>query len=76
MVDVVPIDSEAPMVTLSILRICQLILLEVIIGVELRACIQKGECACVYERPHLYRVWQKKIKTTEIIYVSIIKHEL
>ena len=44
----VPVDSEAPVVTLSILRICRLSLSEVLIGVELRACIHRDECARVF----------------------------
>ena len=42
----VPVDSGAPVVTLSI--ICRLSLLEVLIGVGLRACIHRDECACVF----------------------------
>jgi hypothetical protein len=44
----VSIDSEAPVVTSSISRICQLSLLEMLIGVELHACVRRGKCAYVY----------------------------
>ena len=57
----VPVDSEAPVVTSSISRICRLSLSEVLIVIELRACIHRGECACVCERLRLYCVSQKKV---------------
>ena len=44
----VPVDSGAPVVTSSISRICRLSLSEVLIGVGLRACIHRVECACVF----------------------------
>ena len=44
----VPINSGAPVVTSSISRICRLSLSEVLIGVGLRACIHRDECACVF----------------------------
>ena len=42
----VPVDSGAPVVTLSI--ICRLSLSEVLIGVGLCACIYRDECAYVF----------------------------
>ena len=57
----VPVDSEAPVVTSSISRICRLSLLKVLIEVGLRACIHRGECACVCECLYLYCVSQKKL---------------
>ena len=53
------VDSEAPVLTSSISRICQLSLSEVLIRVGLYACIDRGECTSVCERVHLYCV--KKI---------------
>ena len=55
----VPADSEAPVVTLPILRICWLNLSEVLIGVGLRACVRRGKCACMFELLCLYRGSQK-----------------
>jgi len=55
----VPADSEAPVVTLSILRICRLNLSEVLMGVGLRACVRRGKCACMFELLRLYRGSQK-----------------
>ena len=56
----VAVDIEAPVVTSSILRICQLSLSEVFIGVGLHAYIHRGECGCVCERLRLYCISQKK----------------
>ena len=44
----VPVDSGAPVVTSSISRICRLSFSEVLIGVELRACIHRDECVFVF----------------------------
>ena len=44
----VPVDSGVPVVTSSISRICRLSLSEVLIGVGLRACIHRDECARVF----------------------------
>ena len=44
----IPVDSGAPVVTSSILRICQLSLSEVLIEVGLRACIHRDEYVCVF----------------------------
>jgi len=49
------VDSKAPVVILSISRICRLSLLEVLIEVGLRVCIHRNKCVCV-----LYCVSQKK----------------
>jgi hypothetical protein len=57
----VSVDSGAPVVTLSISKICRLSLSEVLIGVELRVCIHRDECVCVYEHLRLYCVSQKKM---------------
>ncbi|CAO2046149.1 unnamed protein product [Urochloa humidicola] len=46
--DDVPVDSEAPVVTSSISRICRLSLSNVLIEVGLRACVRRGECAHVF----------------------------
>jgi len=43
-----PVDYETPVVTFSILKICSLILSEVLIGIGLHACIHRDECTCVY----------------------------
>lgn len=43
-----PLDTEAPVVTLSISRICRISLLEVLIGVGLHTCVHRGKCAYVY----------------------------
>ena len=44
----VHVDSRAPVATSSISRICRLSLSEVLIGVGLRACIHRDECARVF----------------------------
>ena len=44
----VSVDSGAPVVTSLISRICRLSLSEVLIGLRLRACIHRNECACVF----------------------------
>ena len=56
----VPVDSGAPMVTSSISRICRLSLSEVLIGVGLRACIHRDECACVFVSICVFNVFLKK----------------
>ena len=60
----VPVDSEAPTVTSSISRICRLSLSEVLIGVGLRACIHRNECACVFVSVCVCTVFLKKKKAT------------
>jgi len=50
----VTIDSEMTVVTLAFSMIFRLSLLEVLIGVRLRACINRGECAVVCERLRLH----------------------
>ena len=55
------VDSKAPVVILSISRICRLSLLEVLIEVGLRVCIHRNKCVCVYERLRLYCVSQKNM---------------
>ena len=59
----VPVDSEAPVVTSLISRICRLSLSEMLIEVGLRACIHKDECAYVFVNVclRLYCVSKKKI---------------
>jgi hypothetical protein len=57
----VPADSGAHVVTSSISRICRLSLSEVLIGVGLRACIHRDECACVFVSACVYCVSQKKL---------------
>ena len=52
----VPVDSGAPMVTSSISRICRLSLSEVLIGVGLRACIHRDECACVFVSRQIFEI--------------------
>ena len=42
------VDSEAPVMTSSISRTCQLSLLEMLIGVGLCACIHRDECGCMF----------------------------
>ena len=44
----VSVDSETPVVISSISRICWLSLSDVLIGVELRACVHRVECAYVF----------------------------
>ena len=53
------VDSETPVVTSSISRISRFSLSEVLIRVGLRACIHRGECACVCERLRLYCISKK-----------------
>ena len=48
----VPVDSEAPVVTSSILRIRRLNLWEVLVKIELRVCIHRCECVCICEHRH------------------------
>ena len=55
------VDSEAPVVTSSISRICRLSLSEVLIEVGLRACIYKDECAYVFVNVCVCTVFLKKI---------------
>ena len=45
----VPVYSGAPVVPSSISRICRFSLSEVLIGIGLRACIYRNECAYVSE---------------------------
>ena len=56
----VPVDSGTPVVTSSISRICRLSLSEVLIGVGLRACIHRDECACVFVSVCVCTVFLKK----------------
>jgi len=56
----VPVDSRAPMVTSSILRICRLCLSEVLIEVGLRACIHRDECVCMFMSNWVCTVFLKK----------------
>ena len=56
----VPIDSGAPVVTSSISKIYRLSLSEVHIGVGLRACIHRDECACVFVNVYVCTVFLKK----------------
>ena len=65
---VVPLDSEAQVVTLSFSRICRHSLSDMLIGVGLRVCIHRSECACVCEHLYLYRVSQKK---TQMLTISL-----
>ena len=60
MVGDVPVDSGAPVVTSPISRICRLSLSEVLIGVELHACIHRDECAYVFVSVCVYTVFLKK----------------
>ena len=72
----VPVDSGAPMVTSSISRICRLSLSEVLIGVGLRACIHKDECACVFVNACVCTVFLKKKSTEESELFSTEESEL
>ena len=56
----VPVDSEAPVVTSSILRICRLSLSEVLIGIGLCARIHRDECAYVFVSVCVCTVFFKK----------------
>ena len=56
----VPVDSGALVVTSLILRICQLSLSEVLIGVGLRACIHRDECVCMFMSNWVCTVFLKK----------------
>ena len=56
----VSVDSGAPVVTSSISKICRLSLSEVLIGVELRVCIHRDECACVFVSICVCNVFLKK----------------
>ena len=56
----VSVDSGAPMVTSSISKICRLSLSEVLIGVGLRVCIHRDECACVFLSVCVCTVFLKK----------------
>jgi len=47
------------MVTSLVSRICRLSLSKVLIGVGLRACIDRDECVRVCERMRLYYISQK-----------------
>ena len=71
----VPVDSGAPVVTSSILRIYRLSLSEMLIGVGLRACIHRDVCVRVCERLRLYCVSQKKkppfLKTAKLFFNTI-----
>jgi len=59
----VPVDSGVPVVTSSISRNCRLNLLEVPIGVGLRVCIHRDECACVFLSVCVCTVFLKKKKS-------------
>ena len=72
----IPVDSGAPVVTSSILRICQLSLSEVLIEVGLRSCIHRDECACVFVSVCVYCVSQKKIYNFFIGKVIYFKEKL
>ena len=57
----ISVDSGAPVVTSSISRICRLSLSEILIGVGLRACIHRDECACVFVSVCICTVFLKKL---------------
>ena len=71
----VPVDSGVFVVTSSISRSCRLNLLEVPIGVGLRACIHRDECACVFVSVCVYCV-SKKIYNFFIGKVIYFKEKL
>ena len=66
----VPVDSGVFVVTSSISRSCRLNLLEVPIGVGLRACIYRDECACVFVSVCVCTVFLKK-KTKSVIFLIL-----
>ena len=73
----VPVDSGAPVMTSSISKICRLSLSEVLIGVGLRVCIHRGECACVCECLRLYCVSKKNLifsylEIDEVIFIFLL----
>ena len=73
------VNSETPVVTSSISSISRLSLSEMLIRVGLRACIHRGECACVCERLRLYYVSQKKYVSSSKYIIAyrkqtILKH--
>ena len=60
LVDDVPVDREASVVTSSISKICRLRLLNVLIEVGLRVCIYRDECAYVFVSVCVCTVFLKK----------------
>lgn len=44
----VPADSEMPVVTSSVSKICRFSFSDVLTGIELRACIHRDVCAYVF----------------------------
>ena len=74
---VVPLDSEAQVVTSSFSRICRHSLSDMLIGVGLRVCIHRGECACVCECLRLYCVSKKNLifsylEIDEVIFIFLL----
>ena len=60
------VDSGAPVVTSSISKICRLSLSEVLVGIGLRACTYKDECACVFVNVCVCAVFLKKETYTSL----------
>ena len=76
MVGDIPINSGAPVVTSSISKIYRLSLSEVHIGVGLRACIHRDECACVFVSVCVCTVFLKKKRYTKHIGTKVSRHIL
>ena len=56
----VPVDSEVPLVTSSISRICWLSLSKMLIEIGLRACIHRSECASAFVSVCVCTLFRKK----------------
>ena len=68
-----PFDSETLMVISSISRICRSNLSEVVIGVELYACIHRrfiGECAYVYMSVCIYTAFLKHTHVRYMVWAT------
>jgi hypothetical protein len=61
------------LVTSSILRVCQLNLSKVLVGVKLRACIHQDECTCVYMSFYICTLFKKNIRIGQNISLSFIQ---
>ena len=59
------VDSETPIVTLSVLRIYRLCLSKAFIAVGLCACFYMSEYKCMFVSTSIYIVFRKKIKERE-----------
>jgi hypothetical protein len=67
MVGDVSVDNETLAVTSLISRISWLSLSEVLIGIGLRTCINRVECACIFISICICTVFKKKRKVSDSV---------